>query len=948
MRNFNEIAIMKYKSSHGTLFYYDPDLYIWKHANPTMLFLLGFESVTTYDNAISDTILISKLVHQRFNNNLVSLEHFDIFDDIYSYLSSINQTEDFDSYLVSSLHGLKLLLNDLTGTGKDRTIPLIFHTDINAKSIDLNDPMYRLPESDRLSKSYFDLQAQKICDIFDDAGFNRDRFYYRKARRFLVDKIKDGSHIREYSLIKSSQYDSFISSEIDDFNNIYYEIYKEMDANKNIVYKLDYASMYSYAFGVLYGCICLEYPVKAVFKLEPIHWYNGLYFNLVNTAWHCFRFGYNRKYLGSKDSDDKESAEILSYLDIRDNKLKNYSDLNDDIEIHSDDRVLYNAYLDDNNVVVKPIIYSKSTDTGSSNYPGSYADAIDFESSETKPIDDIVSQEGLIRIDNHGVISSDDLITMYIASDQVKIYRAYAYESPNIISSSGSIDFETGNFLSPRPFLHFVPTGDLGWIEFNEDEWRTVSYSDTSKEYELIHPNTLSLMPMTFNQLPQDRDEDNNFLYFGKALDKKSGDIITYYKCLVACTKQDLDADCNELDHIYLYGIFDGIADLNNSTGIVFPDNDHFKSILSDVRFSDSYIDVTDVPSEFTEQTYYDLSTPIILLTNGVNFICIENDEIIERALSYFGYTTTPSVKLPAYIDSRDEDDHHTITEYDLRYNSLPEYGYWSSSTRQWSGDPDSQVYIMSQNSVTLYAGEIDLGEFSSFTHRQYDNYIYIYSDGSLEFAKPLNSSLGFISIGTYDNHADDSLYNKAGITEYLCPFIIKDDNGNYLTSNRAEDGKPLVWYDNISHLYWNGLHDINRWQTLKPILNSQLVYNSLDDQYGQAIDDPINEIISIDGSEYISYDEFYSDNTRGVIRYKLQVFNSARSEEGIIDCLVDDKNDPDHPENTIYCIPGVTQEWVSRERLLPEFNYRFVDGMTSLYSGADRVDVVIDDDFVD
>ena len=937
---------MKYKSSHGTLFYYDHDLHIWKHANPTMLFLLGFESVTTYDSAISDTILISKLVNQRFNNRLVSLEHFDIFDNIYSYLSSINQTEDFDSYLVSLLHGLKLLLNDLTGIGKDRTIPLIFHTDVNAKSIDLNGPMYRLPESDRLSKSFLDLQAQKICDIFSDAGFNRDRFYYRKTRRFLVDKIEDGSHIREYNLIKSSQYDSFISSEIDDFNNIYYEIYREMDANKNVIYKLDYASMYSYALGVLFGCICLEYPAKAVFKLEPANWYNGLYFNLVNTAWHCFRFGYNRKYLGSRDSDDKESAEILKYLDIRDNKLKNYSDLNDGVDIHSDDRSLYSVYIDNDGIVVNPIIYSKSTDTGSSNYPGSYTDAVDFESSDFKPVDNIVSPEGLNRVDNRGIISTDDLITMYIASDQVTIYRAYAYNSPDIVSSNGNIDFTTGDFLSPRPYLHFVATGDLGWVEFNEDEWRTVSYNDISKEYELVHPNTLSLMPMTFDQLSQDRDEDNNFLYFGKALDKESGDIVTYYKCLVACTKKDLDSPCNDSDHTYLYGIFDGAVDLSNTSGIIFPDNNHFKSILSDVRFSDSYVDVTDIPDEFTEQTYYDLSTPIILLTDGIHFICFENNDIIEHALSYFGYTTTPSVKLPAYIDLHDEDGRHTLNEYDLRYNSLPEYGYWSTNTRYWSSDPDSQVYIMSQSNVVLYAGEINLGELSSFTHKPYDNYIYVYNDGSLEFVESINLNLGFISIGKYNNYDDNSLYNKAGITEYLCPFIIKDDNGNYLTSNRTADGKPLVWYDNISHLYWNGLHDINRWQSLKPILNSQLVYNSLNDQYSQAVDDPFNGIISIDGSEYMSYDEFYSDSSRGVVRYKVKVFNPTKG-EGIIDCLVDDKNDPDHPEDTIYCIPGVTTTWVHRSGISNE-GYRFVDGTAVLYTGTNSVNVVIDDDFTD
>lgn len=804
---------MKYKSSHGTLFYYDPDLYIWKHANPTMLFLLGFESVTTYDNAISDTILISRLVYQQISNRLVSLENFNIFDEIYSYLSSINQTEDFDSYLVSSLHGLKLVLNDLTGTGKDRTIPLIFHTDVNAKYIDLNDQMYRLPESDRLSKSYYDLQAQKICDIFEDAGFNRNRFYYRKSRRFLVDKIKDGIHLREYDLIKSNQYDSFISNEIASFNDTYYKLYTEMNSNKLIFYKLDYAAMYSYAFGVLYGCICLEYPIDAVFKIQPTHWYNGVYFNLVNTAWHCFRFCYNRKYLGSRDPDDKESAEILSYLDIRKNKLKNYTDLSDGILINSDDRLLYHAYLNDNKAVVKPIIYSKSTTTGSNIYNGSYYDSVDFESSVFLPVDNIVSSTKLNRIDNHGVISSDDLITMYIASDQVKIYRAYAYSQPNIDKSSGSIDFNTGEFLSPRPFLHFVTTGDLGWIEFNEDEWRTVSYNPLSKEYDLIHPNTLSLSPMTFSQLPQDRNKDNEFIYFGKAIDKKSGDIITYYKCLVSCTKKDLDEQCTEADHIYLYGIFDGQVDLNSSSGIIFTNNDHFRLIISYVTFANNYVDVTNISTSFNEQIYYDLSKPVTLLANDTKFIYIDdNGNIIEQYLSYFGYTRNKSVNIPAYIDSY-INNAHVLSKYDLRYNSLQEYGYWSLNTRQWDKYPESHVYIMRKESVSLYAGEAYLGDLMSFTHKPYDDYIYIYNDGSLEHI----AHLGFISIGSYSS---DSLYSKYGVTEYLCPFVIKDDDGNYLTSDMTASGDPLVWYDNTLHLYWNGLHSINRWQSNKPILS--------------------------------------------------------------------------------------------------------------------------------
>ena len=116
-----------------------------------------------------------------------------------------------------------------------------------------------------------------------------------------------------------------------------------------------------------------------------------------------------------------------------------------------------------------------------------------------------------------------------------------------------------------------------------------------SKEYDLIHPNTVSLSPMTFSQLPQDRNKDNEFLYFGKAINKKSGDIITYYKCLVSCTKKDLDEQCTEADHIYLYGIFDGQVDLNSSSGIIFPNNDRFRLIISYVTFANNYVDVTNI-----------------------------------------------------------------------------------------------------------------------------------------------------------------------------------------------------------------------------------------------------------------------------------------------------------------------------------------------------------------
>jgi hypothetical protein len=527
---------------------------------------------------------------------------------------------------------------------------------------------------------------------------------------------------------------------------------------------------------------------------------------------------------------------------------------------------------------------------------------------------------------------------MYIASDKVKIYRAYAYKSPDIASSSGCIDFTTGDFLSPRPYLHFVTTGDLGWVEFSEDEWRTVSYDNVSKEYDLIHPNTLSLMPMTFDQLPQDRDENNHLLYFGKAFDKNSGDIVTYYKCLVACTKQDLDASCEELDHIYLYGIFDGAVDFNNSSGIIFPVKDHFKSIMSDVKFSDRYISVTDIPNEFSERAYYSLYTPVVLLTDGANFVYIESGEIIERPLSYLGYTTTPSVKLPAYIDMRN-DDQHTLVEYDLRYNSLPEYGYWSLNTRQWSIDPDHYVYIMSKNSVTLYSGEIYLGEFSSFTHKPYDNYIYIYNDGSLEFVMPDGLDLGFISIGSYNNYSENSLYSKAGITDHLCSFILKDDNGDYLTSDDTSSGVPLVWYDQESRMYWNGYS--NQWQLEKPIRSNAIIYDAVLNKE-IPVYDAQNKVIMPDRS-VIEYSDLYAaPYNLGVVRDVLNAIDGL-SDQVIFECYYDGM----YIGGGRYCIPNRTSSWLTLDEL-HDSGYRIVDGITVLYNGDSIEDLVYDDNHLD
>ncbi len=1003
---------MKYKSSNGIFFYYDPVLYTWKFADSTMLFLLGFESVTTYDNAVSDNILISKQVYKSFKNNLSVLEHFDIFDNIYLFLSALNQTEDFGNYLVSSVNGLKLMLNELTGTTDDRTIPLIFKNDINKQSINLNNQMYRLPESSRLSKSYFDLQAQKICDIFNDAGFSTDNLvFYRKLRNYFVENYTTDSITasgtpddlykiyQKYQRINSTDYDSFIFKSITEYNKTYYSRYTEMYDNAAIFYKLDYAAMYSYALGVLYGCICLGFPAKAVFRLEPKYWYNRTYFNLVNTAWHCFKFAYIQNNLYYNDDSN---SDLSNYNFIIENKLKNYSDLNNGIELRQDDRFLCIAYLDNDKVKFEPIIYSysRSPDT-----KGAYISLFEYDSDDLniyKPVNELLEREQVT-----GIVSLNDYIPMYIGPDLIKVYRAYSYTKISGYRESDLINPTTANYLSPQNSSgilsrnYFIAAGNFGWTQFFEDEWRRV-HRFTKKQiirgrerdiftYEPIHKNALTLMPMEFSELPTDKnvDESNNqqYLYFGSAISKNSGEIIYFYKGLVYCSNDNLtDAtectginDSNEECHSYLYGIFDGSLDLNIES-IGFPENKSFKYIISDKLYNENFIALPHIAG-FSEQTYYDIDKPIILYTDNTDYYKYDSEHNIlsQYPLSASGYTDTPSSIKLAYFDeiTASEDNIHKCVEVTFRYNTTSKYNYkkyWTAdtrafgiSTKEWHNTLNPNLYFKNKDKIRLYSGEKDLGKFNTYYNSTgSESIISIFNDNKSYFTALSPNNLGFILVGNFDNHLEylNSLYNKAGITEYVCTFIVKDTNGGYFTTNGTADGCPTVWYDKIHKLYWNGTRNINKWQKLKPSYSNCLGYNSEDDTFFEVIDDPENKQLIKDTGEIVSYDEFYSNPHVGLIKYKLKAFNTAEnvfgteSEQTIITCYADDKGVPDNgtPEsigNWICCIPGKTISntgnhetiWVPRDHLLSEYSYRIVDGKMLLYTGDDSRDLIYDDD---
>lgn len=338
---------MLYSSRNGTLFYYDRVLYTWQVAEPTMLFLLGLESVTSYTNALSDSLVIANSVYIKDQNEVVSFEHFKIYDNIHNYLSQLSSLDDFEYYLNFNCNGLKLLLNELTGTGSDRTVPIIFRNDVNNKSIDLNSVMYRLTSSE--SATLYDRQAQKIRDIFSDAGYSGG-------------DLVDTSDIEDDDIIKHMKARNIRLS----------EYYSERVKNGQIYKLLDYGAMYSYALGVLYGCRCLGFSPTLIWRIDPKFWYNGEFKNLVSTAWYTFRFHHTHYIPEINESSDASLRE--KYKGITPNRLWNFGsdkkiDKIDELPLKASELSCYALHVDktydaqqiltNETAIADPLLYSQ-------------------------------------------------------------------------------------------------------------------------------------------------------------------------------------------------------------------------------------------------------------------------------------------------------------------------------------------------------------------------------------------------------------------------------------------------------------------------------------------------------------------------------------------------------------------------------------------------------------
>ena len=911
---------MLYSSRNGCFYYYDSILFRWHIAEPTLLFLLGLESITSYDKSISDSIVISKYVYKTYVDKVDPLEHIDdVYDDIYSFLSKIGSVEDYEHYLKFNCYGLKLLLNDMTGTGDDRTVPFIFKYDANRSLVD---PAKELDTNSKLS--FYDIQAQRIYDVFNDIGYDtscdktildngkivlRPEYYIDRTKgniRDILDSLKD---------VDNKTLRTAIINNILTYNAKVNAVHEKRIANSEIYRLLDYKAMYAYALGVLYGCRCLGFDDSIIWRLDPKFWYNDVYFNLVRTAWYVFRFHWAYKledvalgmHVGpSLEGDAKEAAIEAAnkaysekYQGIQDNKIWNFNNDSSLIKaaLAQDETNCFCLYLNNKqfisestinkdylHTVSESIIYSFSTQSNSNTsdgnteyeHPGSYL--LKYMSLKDgritwkwSSIDSKVSNEVPLK----GVVSTrDSSMTRYIGNDPVILYRAYKYKDSDNNTKYLAPKYDAGNG-DYRYKKYYVYTGDLGWVDYTEDLLLDISqdklhpdYNDYSRRH-----NYLDIVPKTpyFNSLK---------FAFPKG-SKLSGDspfnsLVTYYKCYVT-DKWTADTDSyGDNDSDILYGVYNKWV----QTSDTIPTN--FDRIISKALFDAQYSSEIEAPDGNTYEVsvWYDLDVALSLVTRdidgihyvwkpvedsdtnaNVQLVVNTDDKHQGKSTYYYGYSKTPSSLLQLYnlhsIEVTSENvlkQPHTETfrfyiytkEGDTRVISN-NYMYWSKdyfksidgdnqTNRTWrdinelektSLASNNPIYSLANESTNIYKGEIRVisntslyniytDKVTSSTPSALDEFIYGDSHSILGLSS--GQQFRFMLVGDASNTNTECLYAK-GMTKYLCPFVLIDDDGNSLLD---DNGKPLVWYDPKNEQYWNGLYNINSWQKEKPNRNSK------------------------------------------------------------------------------------------------------------------------------
>lgn len=259
---------MKYTANRGCVFYHDDILKRDCHCEPNILFLLGLEAITqNYDPSLDEYIVLDKYIKD-INDD--TYHEIDIFYSICKYLEIPDESDDIE-HIKNETYGLKkYFLNNLTGTSKDRCCPIILRDSTNSAEIYEN--VIIDIDYDTSNKTKWDLQAQRIKSLFEDAGYD----------------IPDARKISRLNVT-----DDDLLKLIDDYNESAIQNHHKKDHNKFHYKLIDYRSMYAYALGVLYGCLIAGYADSVIWRIDPTFWYRGEYKNLVLSAWYIFQHHWN-------------------------------------------------------------------------------------------------------------------------------------------------------------------------------------------------------------------------------------------------------------------------------------------------------------------------------------------------------------------------------------------------------------------------------------------------------------------------------------------------------------------------------------------------------------------------------------------------------------------------------------------------------------------------------
>ena len=719
-----------YSSRIGCLIYFDDIEYDRCLCEPSTLFLLGIDAVTTPSDSYSIEDIDGNVVPNEKSLKYLTIRKDivgDLYDKIIYYLSlhynEYIQDDTSDTHndeKTFDVNNLKVFMNRLTGTHSDRIVPIIFHECDSARLIKDIDS----------SDAYNDL-ASRIQKIFNFAGYDvADNELPILGKPFITDQL--------------------VIDAIDNYNKELKTAHEEKQHYRHYYKVIDYKAMYLYALGVLYGCKCLGYPEDLIWQSNPSEWYVGEsaeYTNLVNTAYTVFRFHYSHPI--KKIDSDKNL--FNKYKAIQLNCFWNFD--NSDGKIKPDEKHCTVLSIEDNSLIERRVIYSRSTGPQKP-IPGSY-----FSENAWLPLDSSV----ICSDPKRGIVHNcDKSVTRYIGHNKVEIKQAYQYASHKYLSPT----IEETSFISD---------GNLGWVNFDYD-----SYKKMSDEYA-----PLTFVEKDFSELPQSK--------FNNVISKETGSV-------VGCYESDIS------DEVHLYGIMsdriNSVDDTWNFDGI----DPLFTTLLSESDFNDKYY--TEVsPDGYTLTNYYDLSRQVSLYINNDNpeyyFDGNEDALLVDK-----GYTLSPSASLDAYVYDTEL---NLLNQFNLRYNEDLD-AYWSSEwdPKEWLSDFDSNIYINTGSSISLYRNVELLFDSTATYYNNVSTSSFICNTTNTSY----DLSFGFIKI--------DSLYNK-GITSYECEIVEEDPYGNPLVDL---DGSYIAWYDSKVNKYWNGY--IKQWQDEVPTKAEELPHGEM------------------------------------------------------------------------------------------------------------------------